>query len=420
MHGWARDLFPICRSLTGDGVRETLRYMQELVPELQIHEIASGTRVFDWTIPDEWNISDAFVADAQGNRLIDFRENNLHVVGYSEPIDETFTRDELEPHLHSLPDQPTAIPYVTSYYRRTWGFCVSQEQRARLGDGPFHVRIDSTLAPGHLTYADAILPGTSRDEVLLSTYVCHPSMANNELSGPVVAMALARWLASLPERRYAYRFVVAPETIGAIAYMSLHLEHLKEFVRVGWVLTCVGDDRTFSYVPSRYGDTLADRVSQKVLRDSVGSYVAYTFLDRGSDERQWCSPGAELPVCSVMRSKYGEYPEYHTSLDDLTVVTPAGLEGAANVLRDCIELVEANGRWRSVMPGEPQLGPRGLYPTTSFKGSTAGVRSMMDVLAYCDGTNDLISLSERTRVPVSTVREIVEKLESVGVVERVP
>lgn len=419
MHAWARDLFPICRSLTGDGVRETLRFMQERVPELKIHEIPSATKVFDWTIPDEWNISDAFVADAQGNRLIDFRENNLHVVGYSEPVDMTMTREELEGHLHSLPDQPTAIPYVTSYYRRTWGFCLSQEQRTRLGDGPFHVRIDSTLAPGCLTYADAILPGASKDEVLLSTYVCHPSMANNELSGPVVAMALARWLASLPERRYTYRFVVAPETIGAIAYMSLHLDHLKEFVRAGWVLTCVGDERTFSYVPSRNGNTLADRVSQRVLKDQVGDYVAYSFLDRGSDERQWCSPGADLPVCSVMRSKYWEYPEYHTSLDDLTLVTPAGLEGAATVLRDCIEVLEANDRWRSVMPGEPQLGRRDLYPTTSIKGSTASVRPMMDVLTYCDGTNDLIALSEITGLPIRTVQELVAKLEAAEVIERV-
>ena len=419
MHAWTRDLFPICRSLTGDGVRQTLSYMKNLLPELEVHEIPSGTTVLDWTIPDEWNIADAFVADADGQRVIDFRQNNLHVVGYSEPVDKVLTRDELDAHLHSLPDQPTAIPYVTSYYRRTWGFCVSEEQRARLGPGPFRARIDSTLAPGHLTYADLVLPGASADEVLLSTYVCHPSMANNELSGPVVALALARWLAGRSDRRYTYRFVIAPETIGSIAYMARHLDHLKKVVRAGWVLTCVGDDRAYSYLPSRNGQTLADRVSRAVLRDRVGDFVSYTFLDRGSDERQWCSPGADLPVCSIMRSKYWEYPEYHTSLDDLALVTPSGLEGAATVLRGCIEALEGNHRWQSVMPGEPQLGRRGLYPTTSIKGSTASVRPLMDVLAYCDGTNDLIALSEITGLPIRSVQELVAKLEAAEVIERV-
>lgn len=416
MHRWAAELWPITRSLTGDGVRATLRYLQRLLPELQIHEVPSGTPALDWTVPDEWNITAAWVEDASGQRLIDFEDSNLHVVGYSEPIDRWVDRDELEEHLHSLPDQPEAIPYVTSYYRRTWGFCLTHEQRARLGDGPFRVVIDSTLEPGHLTYADAVIPGASDEEVLISTYVCHPSMANNELSGPLVATALARWIQALPNRRYTYRLVIIPETIGSILYLSRHLDHLREHVKAGWVLTCMGDDRTYSYVPSRLGDTLADRVSLQVLHDR-GSFDEYSFLDRGSDERQWCSPGADLPVCSVMRSKYGEYPEYHTSLDDLEhVVTPEGLQGGFNVMKDCITLLEANQTYQMALPGEPQMGRRGLYPTTSIKGGREDVRNMMNVIAYCDGEHDIIDLCARTGLKWRDVVALVKRLEAAEVV----
>jgi aminopeptidase-like protein len=416
LHRWATELFPICRSLTGDGVRSTLHYLQRLLPEMEMHEVASGTRALDWTVPDEWNIHDAYVADLAGNRLIDFRTSNLHVVGYSEPVDAVMERHELEPHLYSLADQPDAIPYVTAYYTRTWGFCLTQPHRDQLGSGPFRVVIDSTLAAGSLTYADLVIRGETDEEVLLSTYVCHPSMANNELSGPVVTVALGRWLSSLPRRRYTYRLVFAPETIGAIVYLARHLAHLRGWVRAGWVVTCIGDDRAYSYVPSRLGATLADRVSRSVLDASVPGWVEYSFLDRGSDERQWCSPGADLPVCSVMRSKYGAYPEYHTSLDGLDVVTAAGLQGGLDVLRRCIELIESNRRWRAVTPGEPQLGPRGLYPTTSYKGSATDARMMMNVLAYCDGDHDVIRLAERTGADTTTIVGILEPLARAGVI----
>ena len=415
MHHWATALWPITRSLTGDGVRATLRYLQRLLPELQVHEVPSGTPALDWTVPDEWNITAAWVEDASGQRLIDFEDSNLHVVGYSEPINRWFDRDELEEHLHSLPDQPEAVPYVTSYYRRTWGFCLTHEQRARLGNGPFRVVIDSTLEPGHLTYADAVIPGASDEEVLISTYICHPSMANNELSGPVVTTAIGRWLTALPERRYTYRLLYAPETIGSLVYLSKHLQHLKKHVTAGWVATCMGDERAYSYVPSRLGGTVADRVSLQVLGE-LDEVHYYSFLDRGSDERQWCSPGADLPVCSVMRSKYGRYPEYHTSLDDLELVTPEGLQGGYQLLRSCIELLEANATWSSVMPGEPQMGRHGLYPTTSVKGGAGSTRAMMNVLAYCDGEHDLIDLSNRTGLRWRDVSEILERLERVNVI----
>ncbi len=316
-----------------------------------------------------------------------------------------------------MPINPNSIPYVTSYYRRSWGFCLSQSDRERLGPGPFRVVIDSTLAPGSLTYADAVIHGESDDEVLLSTYMCHPSMANNELSGPVVTTALGRWLAALPRRRYTYRLVFAPETIGSIVYLSRHLEHLRARVRAGWVVTCIGDDRAYSYVPSRLGGTLADWVSRRVLDASAPGWTEYSYLERGSDERQWCSPGADLPVCSVMRSKYGTFPEYHTSLDGLDVVTPAGLQGGFDVIRRCIEVLELSPRWRSVLPGEPQLGPRGLYPTTSYKGSATDVRVMMNVLAYCDGDHDVERLAERTGAPTATIVEILERLAAAGVIQ---
>ncbi|MCC5952004.1 MAG: DUF4910 domain-containing protein [Acidimicrobiia bacterium] len=406
------------RSLTGDGVRATLDRIGDLVGGLDRHEVPSGTQALDWVVPDEWNLRTAYIEDADGRRVLDTDETSLHVVGYSEPIDAVVEGSELDAHLHSLPEQPDAVPYVTSYYRRTWGFCLSEHQRRSLGDGPFRVVIDATLEPGHLSYGELVLPGDTTDEVLLSTYVCHPQMANNELSGPVVATALARWLRRLPRRRYTYRLLFAPETIGAIVYLSRHLDHLRRHVRAGWVLTCLGDDRTYSYVPSRLGGTLADRVSLTVLDELPGGYDRYSFLERGSDERQWCSPGADLPVCSIQRSKYHTYPEYHTSLDDLDLVTPSGLQGGFDVLRSCIELLEANDRWVAAQPGEPQLGRRGLYPTTSRTGATASVKPLTDVLAYCDGHHDVMDLTEVTGLPWRQVVDHLDALATAGVVRR--
>jgi aminopeptidase-like protein len=417
MHSWAKDLFPICRSLTGNGVRETLAYLGRIVPSLTVHEVPSGTQAFDWTVPDEWNIRGAFIEDEHGNRIVDFARNNLHVVGYSTPVDEWMSLTELQPHLHSLPDQPGAIPYVTSYYVRRWGFCLPHAQRESLAEGKYHVVIDSTLEPGSLTYGEILIPGREEKEIFLSTYICHPSMANNELSGPVVTTALARWISSLPETRFSYRIVFIPETIGAIVYISRHLEELRRRVVAGFVVTCVGDDRTYSLLHSRDGNTLADRAAKLVLRRHAPDLVEYSYLDRGSDERQYCSPGVDLPVASIMRTRYNSYPEYHTSLDDLNLVTPSGLEGGFDALRKTIELIERNHVYHATTPCEPQLGRRGLYPTLSTRGAGFAVRSMTNVLAYADGTRDLIDLADHIDLSADEAVETAEKLAAAGLLK---
>jgi len=420
MYGWARDLFPICRSITGDGVRQTLGYLQKLLPELEICEVPSGTKVLDWVVPDEWNIRDAFIANDCGTRIVDFRQNNLHVVGYSEPVSAEITLEELQPHLHSLPAMPEAIPYITSYYEKRWGFCLSQRQRDTLRPGKYRVSIDSTLAPGSLSYGEAILPGSDQREVLLSTYVCHPSLANNELSGPVVTAALVRWLRSLPRRRYTYRVVFVPETIGSIAYLSKHLDDMKRRTIAGYVITCVGDNRNYSFLGSREGNTLADAITKHVIKHHYPACVTYDFLKRGSDERQYCSPGIDLPVVSLMRSKYATYPEYHTSLDNLSLISPSGLSGAFGALRRCISLIEVNDSYRATCLGEPQLGRRGLYPSLSEPGGAGQeVHIMMNILAYADGQRDLVSLADRIGVPAETCLPIIARLLEARLLERI-
>lgn len=417
MYGWASDLFPICRSITGDGVRRTLGYFKKLLPDLAIHEVPSGTTAYDWTVPDEWNIRGAWIADEKGNRVVDFSKNNLQVVGYSTPADEWLTLEELQPHLHSLPNQPDAIPYITSYYVKRWGFCLPHNQRERLEQGRYHVVIDSTLAPGSMTYGELILPGRENKEILLSTYICHPSMANNELSGPVVTAALASWIAGNSQRRFTYRILFIPETIGSIVYLSRHLEEMKRNTIAGFVVTCIGDDRGYSLLLSRGGDTVADRAAKLVMSRDAPDYVEYSYLHRGSDERQYCSPGVDLPVVSIMRSGYMGYPEYHTSLDDLTLISPTGLAGGFTAIRKCIEVLEHNRIYKATMLCEPHLGGRGLYPTLGTRDVVQSVRALTNVLAYADGTRDLVSIATHIGVSAEEAIEIAGKLREAGLLE---
>lgn len=414
MYGMLCRLFPICRSITGNGVRQTLRIIAEELPGLKIFEVPSGTQAFDWVVPPEWNVQDAYVLDPDGNKIIDFAASNLHLVGYSIPAHLKVSLDELQQHLYSLPDQPDAIPYVTSYYHQHWGFCVTHRQRALITkEGEYTVVIESELKDGHLTYGELRIPGEREEEVLLSTYVCHPSMANNELSGPTVTTFLAKWLSS-QSRKYGYRIVFIPETIGSIVYLSQHLAELQRRVIAGYNVACVGDDRSYSFLPSRQGDSLADRAALHVLKQLHPDFIRYTYLDRGSDERQYCAPGVDLPVASVMRSKYGAYPEYHTSLDDLTLVTPSGLQGSYEALRRCVECIEADERLVVTVLCEPQLGRRGLYPTVSTKQTSTQVRDMMNLITYCDGTRTLLEIAEQVNVPMWNLFPLVELLKGQG------
>jgi len=412
MYQLLEQLFPICRSITGNGVRETLKTLQEHIP-LNIVEVPTGTKVFDWEVPREWNIRDAYIKDRDGNKIVDFKDNNLHVVSYSIPVNKEVTLDELQQHLFSLEDQPDAIPYITSYYKERWGFCITHKQRQELNEGNYQVYIDSELRNGSLTYGELIIQGQTDKEIFLSTYICHPSMANNELSGPILTTYLAKWLLAQP-RKYTYRIIFIPETIGSITYLSRNIETMKEKIVAGYNISCVGDERAYSYLPSRRGDTLADRVALNVLQSNQPNFVRYSFLDRGSDERQYCSPGIDLPIASIMRTKYGQYPEYHTSLDNLELVTVNGLQGCLDIYKECIQLLEKNKKYKINCLGEPQLGKRGLYPTLSTKESGRIVREMMNFIAYADGENDLIDISNIIRVPVGKLYPIIDKLEQNG------
>lgn len=416
MYSLAEQLFPLGRSLTGQGVRESLNILKKQIPELKICEIPSGKQVFDWVVPKEWEITEGYIEDEQGNRVIDYVVNNLHIMGYSIPVDKYVELDELYEYIKVEEEQPDVIPYVTSYYTPRYGFCMSKNQRDSLKPGKYHMVIKSRLFDGVLNYAELLLPGKSEKEVLLSTYICHPSMANNELSGPVLAIQIMKWLKTF-DRELSYRLVIVPETIGSIAYLSKNLSLLKKNVIAGFVLSCVGDDRAYSYIESREANTLADKVMQNVLQFVEAKYKRYSFLERGSDERQYNAPGVDLPVCGFCRSKYGEYPEYHTSADNMSLISEEGLQGAYEVMRQVIMALEYNKYYVINCLCEPQLGKRGLYPTVSRKGIYAEVKKLTNFIAYADGHRDIIDISNKIGVPVCELIDNVKKLKESGLLD---
>jgi aminopeptidase-like protein len=406
-------------------VRQTLSDLKEYIekdngPELKVYEVPSGTHVFDWTVPKEWVIREAYIEDEEGNRVIDMKEHNLHVMGYSTPVDKWVDLDELKAHIYTQPDQPDVIPYVTSYYKERYGFCMSENQKNSLKPGKYHMYIDSELIDGVLNYAEVVIPGESEKEIFFSTYFCHPSMANNECSGPALSAELVRFVASMQHREYTYRFIYIPETIGSLTYMSQgnHLQHMKETVIAGFNLSCVGDDRDYSIVESRYADTLADKVLKNILKyHTKDKYSTYSFLKRGSDERQYNAPGIDLPVVCYCRSKFGEYPEYHTSADNMGIVSPSGFQGSYEVMTQVILALEYNGYYKVNVLGEPQLGKRGLYPTVSQKGSYDAVMAMKNFITYADGKNDLIDISNRIGERITELIDIVKKLKENNLIE---
>ena len=413
IHVFAEQLWKINRSLTGEGVRETLKHIKEHLPSLEVKSVASGTKVFDWTVPKEWIVREAYIITPEGKRICDFNENNLHLLGYSIPFNGKVSLEELQRHLYSLPEQPDAIPYITSYYKERWGFCISNASREKLTEGEYEVCIDTNLFEGCLNYGEVVIPGECSKEIFLSTYICHPSMANNELSGPTVVTYLAKWLSQLKTRRYTYRIVFIPETIGSITYLSENYQDLKKKVVAGYNVSCVVDDRAYSYLPSRNGKTISDKVARHVLKWIDSSYVSYKWIDRGSDERQYCAPGIDLPIASIMRTKYGRYPEYHTSLDNLIdVVTPKGLDGGYWALLRALELLEKNYKYKINVLCEPQMGKRGLYPTLSTEKSGDEVKVKMTFISYCDGEHDLLEIADLIGVASWDLYELVEKLKS--------
>jgi aminopeptidase-like protein len=408
------ELYPICRSITGDGVRRTLEIVDRELGGLEVTEVPTGTPVLDWTVPREWNVRDAWVADAAGRRVIDFRASNLHLLGYSVPVRAAMPLAELKQHLFTLPEHPDWVPWRTSYYAERWGFCASQRLVDSLPDGDYEVCVDTTLADGYLTYGEHLVKGQTDDEVLVSCHVCHPSLANDNLSGIAVATGLARRLAE-GRPRYSYRFLFAPGTIGSITWLARNQDRVDR-VRHGLVLACVGDPGGFTYKRSRRGDAEIDRAVAHVLGRSGRPHQVVDFTPYGYDERQYCSPGFDLPVGCLSRTPYAAYPEYHTSADDLDLVGPAQLQESLEVCWEVVRVLEANRRYLNLRPkGEPQLGRRGLYGQIGGR-SDAEERqmAMLWVLNQSDGRMSLLDVAERSGVPLALLAEVAATLEEAG------
>jgi len=432
-----KELFPICRSLTGSGNVKTLKILKREIPNLKIKKIKSGTKVFDWTVPPQWDISDAYIKDQNNNRIIDFKKNNLHLVGYSKPFKKIITKKILLKNLYSIEKLPDAIPYVTSYYKKAWGFCLSYNSLKKFNkdysdNHKFKVCINSKFKKnGHMHYAEYLIPGKSKKEILISTYICHPSMANNELSGPLVALGLIRHFQN-QKNKISLRFIFISETIGSIAYISTNLRNIKKNVLGGINLTCVGDERNYSLLMSKYKDSILDKVAKKVLKKNNIKYKSYSFLERGSDERQFSSPGVDLPFISVMRTKYGKFPEYHTSLDNFDLVTNRGLSGSINIIKKIIKIlvnyneemfkketilrkkISKNPRTNIIC--EPFLTKRKMYPTLSRTVWNQNIRNYLNFIQYADGFNSLDEISKIIKLKKPKTKKLYNHLKFLKIV----
>lgn len=417
IHQFAADLYPICRSITGDGVRRTLTAIQTRIP-LKIFEVPTGADVFDWTIPKEWNIRDAYIKNARGERIVDFQECNLHVLNYSVPVHERMPLRRLRDHLFTMPDRPDWIPYRTSYYQENWGFCLSYNQLKALPDEEYEVCIDSALTPGHLSYGECYLPGASDEEVLISCHICHPSLANDNLSGVAVSTYLAELLAA-QQRRYSYKFLFVPGTIGAIAWLKQNREKVV-FIRHGLVLSGIGNDSGFHYKKSRRGNVEIDKAMSVVLRDNGEPHKILDFSPYGYDERQYCSPGFNLPVGCLMRSVWGTFPEYHTSADNLDFIKPQRLAESLRLCATLFDVLENNRRYRNLMPYcEPQLSKRGLYRSTGGQAIEAEIDALLWVLNLSDGEHSLLDISAKSGLSFATLWDAVRRLQEAGLLAEI-
>jgi len=400
---WAKELFPLCRSLTGNGTRSTLNYFKKINKEFKILKFKTGKKVFDWVIPQEWNIKDAYIEHESKKRFAEFKKCNLHIVNYSEPINKKIYKKELLKHIHTDKKLPDAIPYVTSYYKRNWGFCLSQKQKKKLPEGKYKVVIDSELKKGSLEMIHAILTGKREKEIFFSTHVCHPSMANNELSGPVLLNAVLKYVKeNYPNNTFSYRFVMHPETVGSIAYISKYKNELKKNIICGINLSTVGDERAYTTVHSPQENTLADQALKAALIGKK-NVINHSFLERGSDERQYCSPGIELPMCGFSRSK--DYPEYHTNKDDFKVVTEKGLQDSFVVIKTIIDAFELGLYPQTRVFCEPNLGKRNLYPQISKKENykNPDIKVRTNLIAYANGKNNIFYISNLLNVPLNKI-----------------
>jgi aminopeptidase-like protein len=409
----AVDLYPVCRSITGQGVRDTLAYLRRIIP-LEVQSIPSGTRVFDWTVPPEWNIADAYIRDPSGRKVVDFKQSNLHVLGYSTPVQARLPLSELAPHVFTLPERPDWIPYRTSYYQPRWGFCMAHRQWMELAAGEYEVRIEARLEPGRLDYGEYLVPGATPDEVLISTHICHPSLANDNLSGIAVCSVLAR-IVSQGTPRYSYRFLFIPGTIGSIAWLARNEAHTAR-IKHGLVATCLGDAGGFTYKRTRRGSAEIDRAVEHVLATSGAAHRVVDFSPYGYDERQYGSPGFDLPVGCLMRTPNGQYPEYHTSADDLGLIRPLHLAESLSMYLRVFSVLEGNRVFLNLNPKcEPQLGSRGLYDQIGGgEGGRECQMALLWVLNLSDGSHDLLEIARRAGIPFDRVHRAAEALRHAG------